>query len=155
MGAFASEEEARNKLSGNLQYSTYHGLTAMEADGEAGEAELQEEEVDDADWGGHGDGGEGKGGEGKGGKRWGKGEKGEKGGGKGWQRWEPYEASSSLATRPAPRTSMGNLGHVVAAISKAEAAARTAGRMASAAAHAFNEEAMVLRDALDALNRSA
>lgn len=153
LGAWADEAESRAKIVQHLMASTYHNLSQEEADADASSAELVEEEWPEepqgkGDWGEAGNekgwGGKGdKGGSQKGGKQW---------------RHEPYgQPSSSRAMVAKPsrvQLPMDKMNAIITSISRAEAAARTAGRMASSAAHAFNEEAHVLRDALDMLRTS-
>lgn len=141
LGAFPDELAARAKIVWHLMNSPFHNYDQGTADGFAEGAELTEEEVppepdhkpinkwawkEDRQW--------------RAGPyeaSWGKG--GGKGGAGG------SSSSTALAT--------GKDSSIVAAVARAEAAARTAARMAHAAASAFEAEASILRDSLDALHK--
>jgi len=136
-----TEGNARWRISNHLQTSSYHQLDEITADeiAAACTAEVQEEEEEAAPVKGKGrvvpyeHGRKGKGGGGGKGKGW------EGGGSSG----SGMPVQMTLQVGPA-----SSLEKVLMHISRAEAAARTSGRMARAAASAFEEEAGHLRDCI-------
>jgi hypothetical protein len=154
-----TEAEARQKIVHHLTTSSYHGLSEDEAVAEAASAELLLEEYAEEPPEPKGKGKKGGGGgwewrEHAWGEGWTEGNKG-KGGGK---RWEPYPTpvaqQALVPAQPCVQANLDQLQTIMSAASRAESAARTAARMAKAAAAAFDEEAHVLREAVDLLRAS-
>ena len=154
LGWDATESEARARISTHLRCSTHHELDEEVANEAAATADLVEEEkwiapASDA----------GKGKAGKGGSSW----RSEdwQSGGWGTGSWssraspypEPQQSSRELA-RPAAPMPMTSREKIIAAIARAEAGTRAASRMARQAFQAFEDEANVLREALDAMRNA-
>ena len=150
LGSFTTSDAAREKVRVHLMQSSYHYMSEADALLESESAVINEEEVEaqnaENDWV-HKEQGKGKG---KGQSWWKKDT---------WhERPAPYAKAAAEPSAPSAavviRAPPVNLATILSATSRAEAAARTAGRMARAAANAFEEEAHVLREAMDLL-RSA
>jgi hypothetical protein len=144
LGWDVSEDEARARISLHLQRSEKHYLSAEEADAAAVAAELMEEEkwqeppMQPASW--------------KGGKAGGKGKGKESWSSSSW-RSSPYQAEPEIPMQVRLRGNdpASQREKIIAAISKAEAGTRAASRMARQAFQAFEDEANVLREALEAM----
>ena len=144
LGAFPDELAARAKIVTHLMNSPFHAYDQGTAEGFAEGAELTEEEAPPEPdhkplnkWGWKED------------KTW---------------RAGPYDASSGWgrgggkggtggSSSSTALAMTGKDSSIVAAVARAEAAARTAARMAHAAASAFEAEASILRDSLDSLQK--
>ncbi len=163
--SFASEAEAREKVAWHLVNSTYHDMPQGEADEQAACCQVDQEEYEakiPEATGGKGQQHSGKGGKGQ---QWGGGrsEPYDRWSGRGQQQQQGSKLSNQALAQVAEvvskvmtssSSSAGQLvvqrpNAVLAAMTKAEASARTAGRMARMAAGAFEEEASVLRDAIE------
>lgn len=162
LGKDVSSERARQRIATHLMNSPYHNLNQDDAEIAAGAADIMEEAHS------HGDDDSGAGAAeppAAAGNRWTDAEWHEwnaqrersKGKGKGTKSWTsrstPYPEVDppSLVLERAPRPATVDLARIATAISRAEAGARAASRMARQAFQAFEDEANVLREALDQL----
>ena len=159
LGADLTSDMARQRIITHLMNSPYHALAQDDAESAASAADITTKDADDANEsaaGGSGDGGHHGG-------RWsaddwnewhaqrsGKG----KGKGKGKSRSGPYHDEQPYAGRGTDevavhRHSPDFIARLATAIGRAEAGCRAASRMARQACAAFEDEANVLREALD------
>ena len=144
LGKHKLEDEARQQIQHHLVHSTFHSMTDADAAELAEKAELTEEDWADTDFVDTGKGGSGSGkGDGKG--------DGKQRASSWWEGdWKQHSWSSS--DRPGPyqvavpkfAADHGIGATCLSSMARAEAAARTAARMARAAATAFEQEADVL-----------
>lgn len=148
LGAYDSFDQAREQVVWHLKMSSYHGLSDADADAASyGECIVEEQWPNEAAEHAEQDD------RGKGNKTR---DYSRKGKGKGYQsarpapyhcERQPQQRSSEMEVLVAVPSAKG-LTEVVAAIARSEAAARTAARMARAAAQAFDEEAAVMQVAM-------
>lgn len=162
LGSDISVEDARWRISNHLQQSTYHQLSADDADMEAVQAELFEEDTGGSEETDAVDKGEGKGDKGeKGDGRW-EGRQGPYGKSGGWSKgggnWgknnrqiELRAASSSSASAAAAVPSDRLRLEVQA--QRALKACRAAAHMSRQAVLAFEEEATNLKELVDELSK--
>ena len=155
LGAFATEEEAREKAKWHMMNTACnHGdLPDEEAQQRADDMVLDSEEIELEDESSGKSAKEPKG-SGKG-----KGWHGSKGKGKGkssW--WEPSDSSRSepyalqIAARPQPTMDLtGPIAECIEALTRSESSARAAARVAHQAAVSFDDEAAILHMTLDKL----
>ena len=157
LGKDVSSDRARQRIITHLMNSPYHNFNQDDAESAAAAADIMEEAP------AHGDDDTGAAEPpAAGGSRWTDAEwhdqrersKGKGKGGKSWtSRSTPYPEVEppSLVLERASRPSPVDLARIATAISRAEAGARAASRMARQAFQAFEDEANVLREALDQL----
>lgn len=147
LGKHKLEDEARQQIHHHLVHSTFHSLTDADAAELAEKAEIIEEDWDDAAAAPAGSVDTGKGGSGSG-----KGDGKHHASSSSWWEGDWKQQSWSSSDRPGPyqvavpkfATDRGIGATCLSSMARAEAAARTAARMARAAATAFEQEADVL-----------
>lgn len=161
LGAFETKDEAINKVVHHLTHSANHDFIEhaeafdLATNLEYPEEEAWEEPPEQQDKNTTKKGG------GKGIKKGGKQEKGGQGWSWGSEQWDaaassgwrsgPYPASTAMVAATKPGHNMHALGESIAALTRAEASARTASRVARAAALAFEEEAAIMSTVLKKL----
>lgn len=154
LGWDETEDLARQRIVQHLMNSTYHQMEQIVAEDAAAVAELTAEVKDDEPPAATAAKakGKGKGWNAGSSSAWTDGDWQKKDGWQGSRREQPYPAvprqSSIVQVRTADTTQRDKL---IMSISKAEAGCRAASRMARQAFQAFEDEANVLREALEAL----